>query len=165
MVHGSVEVLAVVFLPWATKCDIRRLHTDQRLPLLHGIFDKFSPVVGSYMCRWSARDEQFGKCCQIILASQPWRYWQRQKFPPGFIDDRWDAELADFVRTSHGEVMRPQVPLIFRPQVDTLPSLLQSLLRFGCFCGILRPSRRLMRSIHLRFTCQPASRSKAVTWR
>src|SRR5580704_13050780 len=44
------------------------------------------------------------------------------------------------------------------------PSLSHSRLRFGCFCGTLRPSRRHSRSTRLWLTSKPSARSSAVAW-
>lgn len=35
--HGAI-------LPWAVGCDVERLHTDPRQPLLHGVGDKLRAV-------------------------------------------------------------------------------------------------------------------------
>jgi hypothetical protein len=53
--HRAVEGLAVAILPWAAGCDVERVHTDLRQPLLHGIGDKFRAIVRPYVCRWPAR--------------------------------------------------------------------------------------------------------------
>ena len=43
--HRAVEALAVAILPWAAGCDVERLHTDLRQPLLHGIGNELGAIV------------------------------------------------------------------------------------------------------------------------
>ena len=43
--HRAVKALVVAIFPRAARRDAERLHADLRQPLLHGIGDKFRPVV------------------------------------------------------------------------------------------------------------------------
>ena len=43
--HRTVEALTVAILPRTAGCDVERLHTDPRQPLLHGVGDKLGAVV------------------------------------------------------------------------------------------------------------------------
>ena len=43
--HRPVEGLAIAVLPRAAGCDVERLHTDPRQPLLDGRGDKFRAIV------------------------------------------------------------------------------------------------------------------------
>lgn len=59
------------------------------------------------MCRWPARDEQFGERGQNILMLELPRDDQPHALPAGLVDDRQNAELAPIRRAPFDEAVGP----------------------------------------------------------
>ena len=161
----AIEGFAVSVFPWRTWRDVERLHTGLPEPLPHRPGDEFGTIIRPYMRRRPAGDEQIGQGTQHILAPEPSRDRQGQAVPAGIVDDRQDPELAAIVGPSLDEVVGHTWPGYSGRSRIHDPSLSHRRERFGCLCGTLRHSRRQIRSTRLRFTCHPASCSKAVTRR
>jgi hypothetical protein len=96
IVKLPVEAFVVAILPGRCRSDAERLHADVRQPFLDCCCDKFAAIIGLYIRRRPARDEEVGQNRQQVSVFELPRHDQNEAFADGLIDDHQDPELATY---------------------------------------------------------------------
>src|ERR671913_1579939 len=146
-----VKALDEAVLPWAAWGDIDGLCAYSRDPALDCLAGELGPIVGPYVARHAAQDEEIGQHVDHVgpleLAGDP----DRQAFARELVDDVEHPDLASVMGAGLHEVVGPNVVGVLRPQTDAGTVAWPEPPLFGLLGWAFSPSRRQIRSTRFRF--------------
>ena len=117
----GVEALAVAVLPRTARLDVSGSRPHGGDPLPHRLGDELRAVVGPYVIRHAAQDEEIGQHVDDVRRSEPPVDPDCQALPGELVDEIEHAELPSIMGPALDEVVGPDVVRTLGPQTDAGP--------------------------------------------
>ena len=114
----GIEALTVIVLPGGPQLDLGGLRTDGDDPFPDRLGDELRAIVGPYMIRHTAQDEEIGQDVDDVGRSEPPVDPDCQSLPAELVDEIEHAELPTIVGPGFDEVVGPDMVRTLWSQTD-----------------------------------------------